>query len=94
MFALGAAVFGALGIAVTAFTTTTDSASTVGPFAVVMLSFISGVFISVETLRTGWRRWARSSLYHVAEGLQTVMVSGQGGTGLAAGNIAVLAIWG
>ena len=93
--ALGTAVFAALGIAVTVVTTTVDSASTIRPFTIVMLSFVSGVFISVDTLPN----WLESvgkvfPLYHLAEGLQTCLVSGAGGTGLDAGNVAALALWG
>jgi len=58
-FALGAVAFSALGIAITALTPTVDSASAAGPFIVVMLAFVSGVFISVDQRRTGWRPWAR-----------------------------------
>ena len=93
--ALGIAVFAALGIAVTVFTPTVDSASAVGPFAVVMLSFISGVFISVDQLP----HWLESvgkvfPLYHLADGLQTSLVTGSGGTGLSAADVTVLALWG
>jgi ABC-2 type transport system permease protein len=93
--ALGTAAFAALGMAVTVFTTTVDSASTIGPFTVVMLSFVSGVFISVDDLPN----WLESvgkffPLYHLAEGLQTCLVSGVGGTGLEAGNVTALAVWG
>jgi ABC-2 type transport system permease protein len=92
---LGIAVFGALGMAVTVFTPTVDSASAVGPFVVVILSFISGVFISVDTLP----HWLESvgkvfPLYHVADGLQTCLVTGSGGTGLTAANLTSLALWG
>jgi ABC-2 type transport system permease protein len=93
--ALGTAAFAALGMAVTVLTTTVDSASTIGPFTIVMLSFVSGVFISVDTLPN----WLESvgkvfPLYHLAEGLQTCLVAGGGGTGLDAGNVAALAVWG
>jgi ABC-2 type transport system permease protein len=93
--ALGIAVFAALGIAVTVFTPTVDSASAVGPFAVVMLSFISGVFIPVDQLP----HWLESvgkvfPLYHLADGLQTSLLTGGGSTGLSAANVAVLALWG
>ena len=93
--ALGTAAFAALGTAATVLTTTVDSASTIGPFTVVMLSFVSGVFISVDTLPN----WLESvgkvfPLYHLAEGLQTCLVSGAGGTGLDAGNVGALAAWG
>jgi len=93
--ALGTAAFSALGMAITAFTPTVDSASTVAPFAVVMLSFVSGVFISVDQLP----HWLESvgkafPLSHLAEGLQTCLLSGAGDTGLAGGNVASLALWG
>jgi ABC-2 type transport system permease protein len=93
--ALGTAAFAALGMAVTVVTTTVDSASTIGPFAVVMLSFVSGVFISVDTLPNWLEAVGKFfPLYHLAEGLQTCLVSGAGGTGLGAGNVAALAAWG
>jgi ABC-2 type transport system permease protein len=93
--ALGTAAFAALGMAVTVFTTTVDSASTIGPFTVVMLSFVSGVFISVDTL-PGWLQSVGKvfPLYHLAEGLQTCLASGVGGTALDARNVAALAVWG
>lgn len=92
---LGTAAFAALGMAATVVTTTLDSASTIGPFTVVMLSFVSGVFVSVDTLPN----WLESigkvfPLYHLADGLQTCLVSGAGGTGLEAGNVAALLLWG
>jgi ABC-2 type transport system permease protein len=93
--ALGTAVFAALGIAVTAVTTTVDSASTIGPFVVVMLSFVSGVFISVDNLPSWLETIGKVfPLYHVADGLQTCLAAGVGGTGLDAGNVAALAVWG
>jgi ABC-2 type transport system permease protein len=92
---LGTAAFAALGMAVTVVTTTVDSASTIGPFTVVMLSFVSGVFISVDTLPNWLEAVGKVfPLYHLAEGLQTCLVSGTGGTGLDAGNVAALAAWG
>ena len=92
--ALGTAVFTTLGMAVTALTPTAEAASAVGPFAVVILSFISGVFIPVDQIPN----WLESvgkvfPLYHLADGLQTSLVSG-GGTGLVAGDVASLALWG
>jgi ABC-2 type transport system permease protein len=93
--ALGTAVFSALGMAITVYTPTVDSASTVGPFTIVMLSFISGVFISVDQLPNWLEDVGKLfPLYHLAEGLQTCLVSGAGGTGLMARNVAGLALWG
>jgi ABC-2 type transport system permease protein len=94
-FALGTVAFSALGIAITALTPTVDSASAVGPFAVVMLAFISGVFISVDQLPNWLEAVGKAfPLYHLAEGLQTSLVSGATGTGLVAGNVTSLLLWG
>ena len=68
---LGTATMCALGIAVTRITTTADSASAIGPFAAVILSFISGVFIPVASLPAWLRDVGRVfPLAHLAEGLQ------------------------
>jgi ABC-2 type transport system permease protein len=92
---LGTVAFSALGIAITALTPTVDSASAVGPFVVVMLAFISGVFISVDQLPNWLEAVGKAfPLYHLAEGLQTALVSGAGGTGIEAGNVAALVLWG
>lgn len=92
---LGASVFCALGIALTALTPTADAAGAVAPFAIVMLSFVSGVFIPIETL-PGWLEQIGRifPLYHLADGLQTALAPGAGGIGLNGGDLAVLAVWG
>jgi ABC-2 type transport system permease protein len=93
--ALGTVAFSALGIAITAFMPTVDSASAVGPFVVVMLAFISGVFISVDQLPNWLEAVGKVfPLYHLAEGLQTSLVSGAGSTALTASNVASLVLWG
>jgi ABC-2 type transport system permease protein len=91
---LGTATLCSLGIALSAFTPTADAASTVAPFSVVILSFISGVWIPVDQLPS----WLESvgqvfPLYHLALGLQTTLAPGAGGSGLEAGNVVALAIW-
>jgi ABC-2 type transport system permease protein len=93
--ALGTACFVALGIALTPFMPTADAASTVGPFAAVILSFISGVFISVDNL-PNWLEGIGKAfpLYHLAEGLQSCFVTGAGGTGLTGSNVFSLVVWG
>jgi ABC-type multidrug transport system permease subunit len=93
--ALGTACLVALGIALTVFTPTAEAASTIGPFAAVMLSFVSGVFVAVDTLPN----WLESvgkifPLYHLADGLQTCFVSGGTGTGLSGQNVTSLLVWG
>jgi ABC-2 type transport system permease protein len=89
---LGTATLCSLGIALSSFTP--DAASTVAPFTVVILSFISGVWIPVEQLPS----WLESvgklfPLSHLALGLQTALAPGASGSGLDLGNVAGLAIW-
>lgn len=91
---LGTATLCSLGIALSSFTPTPDAASTVAPFSVVILSFISGVWIPVDQLP----QWLESvgklfPLYHLALGLQTTLAPATGGSGLEAGNLAGLVIW-
>jgi ABC-2 type transport system permease protein len=91
---LGTIVFCALGIAITSFTPTVDSAASIGPFAVVLLSFVSGVFVSVDDLPNWLEHVGRIfPLAHLADGLQTSLAAG-GGTALTADNVVVLALWG
>jgi ABC-2 type transport system permease protein len=91
---LGTATLCSLGIAITAFTPTPDAASTVAPFSIVMLAFISGVWIPVDQLP----QWLESvgkvfPLYHLADGLQTSLAPGTSGIGLDGGDVFSLAIW-
>jgi ABC-2 type transport system permease protein len=93
--ALGTATLAALGVALTVVTPTAEAASTIAPFGTVMLSFISGVFIPVETLPNWLEEVGRVfPLAHLAEGLQTTLGVPGGGTGLSGPNVAVLAVWG
>jgi ABC-2 type transport system permease protein len=81
-------------MAVTAHTPTVDSASAVGPFAVVMLSFISGVFVAVDQLPHTLVSIGRIfPLYHVADGLDGVLAA-RHGTGLRGSDVLALAVWG
>jgi ABC-2 type transport system permease protein len=93
--ALGTATMAALGMALTVVAPTADAASTIAPFGAVMLAFVSGVFVPVETLPNWLEEVGRVfPLYHLADGLQTTMASGTTGTGLSGTNVAVLAAWG
>ncbi len=56
---LGSATMCALGIACTRVTTSADTASAIGPFATVILAFISGVFIPVRACPIGYASRAR-----------------------------------
>lgn len=92
--ALGTAAFTTLGIAATVLTSSVDAATSVGPFAAVILSFISGVFLPISQLPS----WLASvgkvfPLYHLADGLQRTVVSGSG-SGLVGDDLLVLALWG
>jgi ABC-2 type transport system permease protein len=92
---LGTAAFAALGIALTVVTPTAEAASTIAPFGSVMLSFISGVFIPVETLPDWLEEIGRVfPLAHLSEGLQETLGASGGGTGLSGPNVAVIAAWG
>ncbi len=92
---LGTATFCTLGIAVTALTPTEEAASAAAPFTVVILSFISGVFIPTSIL-PAWLRELGGifPLYHLADGLQNAFVPVGGGIGLTGGNVANLVVWG
>lgn len=90
---LGTAALAALGIGLTAFTTSADSASAIAPFATVLLSFISGVFVQTSTLPKGLVDVGRVfPLAHLAEGMQNALVSGT--PHLSGGNVLSLALWG
>lgn len=91
---LGTACLCSLGIALSCFTPTPDSASTLAPFTVVMLSFVSGVWIPVDQLP----HWLETvgklfPLSHLALGLQTTLAPGASGSGLDATNVAALVVW-
>jgi ABC-2 type transport system permease protein len=90
---LGTATMCVLGIALTPFLPTVDAASTIAPFSVVTLAFVSGVWIPVDQLPN----WLESigkifPLYHLALGLQTSLAPGASGADLAE-NIVSLLIW-
>jgi ABC-2 type transport system permease protein len=91
---LGTATLCSLGIALSAFTPTPDAASTIAPFSVVMLAFISGVWIPVEQLP----HWLETigkifPLYHLALGLQTTLSPDAKGSGFEFENVLILAVW-
>lgn len=90
---LAAAAFTALGVGVTALFKTAESASTIAPFATVILGFISGVWIPSDQLPA----WLVDvgllfPLAHVAEGFQRAL-SGEAGMGLDTLNVLALAVW-
>ena len=92
---LGTATLSALGIAATALAKNEDSAQPIGAFTVVMLSFVSGIFIQLDTLPNWMADIGRIfPLYHLAAGLQTTVSQDPTGIGLNGGDVLVLAIWG
>jgi ABC-2 type transport system permease protein len=91
---LGTATLCSLGIALSAFTPTVDTASTVAPFTVVILAFFSGIWIPVENLSQGLQDLGKVfPLYHLALGLQTTLAPGATGSGLEFQNVLVLGLW-
>jgi ABC-2 type transport system permease protein len=79
----------------TAFTTTEDTASSIGPFTMVMLSFISGIFIPIDQLPSWLQEIGRIfPLYHLTQGLQLAVAGAGNGLGLHASDVASLVIWG
>ena len=92
---VGTATMCTLGIALTRITTTADSASAIGPFATVILAFVSGVFIPVADLPTWLADIGRIfPLAHLAEGLQRTYSATTAGDAIDGSNLAVLALWG
>jgi ABC-2 type transport system permease protein len=90
---LGTTTMCALGIALTALTTTAETAAAIAPFSAVLLSFISGVFIPIDQLSSTLADIGRIfPLAHLAEGLQ-LSFAATSGTGLDAGDVASLALW-
>jgi ABC-2 type transport system permease protein len=91
---LGTATLCSLGIALSSFTPTPDAASTIAPFSVVILSFVSGVWIPVDQLPSWLEKVGKLfPLSHLALGLQTTLAPGASGSGLEGGAVLALAIW-
>jgi ABC-2 type transport system permease protein len=92
---VGAATMCALGLAVSRFATTVDTASAIGPFGTVILAFVSGVFIPVKELPAWLVDVGRVfPLAHLAEGLQRALSPAAAATGIDATNVVVLTLWG
>jgi ABC-2 type transport system permease protein len=92
---LGTATLSALGIAATALAKSEDSAQPIGAFTIVMLSFVSGIFIPLDTLPSFLQEVGRLfPLYHLAQGLQSTVAEHPSGIGLSGSDVAALVIWG
>jgi ABC-2 type transport system permease protein len=93
--ALGTATLSALGVAATSLAKNEDSAQPIGAFTVVMLSFVSGIFIQLDTLPNFLQEVGRLfPLYHLAQGLQSTVATDPSGIGVSGRDIAALVIWG
>jgi ABC-2 type transport system permease protein len=91
----GTAAFATMGLAVSIVCKTAESASTVGPFSSVILSFISGVFIPIAALPSWLATIGKIfPLYHLAAGIQAGLTHGATGTGITAQNLGILLAWG
>ena len=91
---VGTASMCALALAGTRLCPTIDSATSLRPFATVVLAFISGVFIPAALLPPWLIDISRLfPLEHLAHGLQVAFVI-PGSTGLSVQNIGVLVGWG
>lgn len=92
---LGTASLTALGIAATSLAKDEDSAQPIGGFTILILSFVSGVFVQIDTLPNWLQEVGRIfPLYHLAQGLQSTVVESPSGIGLSGNDVAVLALWG
>jgi ABC-2 type transport system permease protein len=91
---VGTASMCSIALAGTRICPTTDSATSLGPFATVVLAFISGVFIPVALLPPWLVDISKAfPLEHLAQGLQAAFVI-PGSTGISTLNVGVLAVWG
>jgi ABC-2 type transport system permease protein len=91
---LGVFAFTAMGLALTRFITTSEMAGSVGPFAVVILSFVSGVFLAPNLLPQ-WLLTFSSylPLEPIVSGMQHAIALPTG-SGLLLRPFIVLGIWG
>jgi ABC-2 type transport system permease protein len=92
---LGTATLSALGIAATSLAKNEDSAQPIGAFTVVMLSFVSGIFIALDDLPNWLADIGKLfPLYHLAAGLQLTVAENPSGIGLNGSDVISLALWG
>jgi ABC-2 type transport system permease protein len=91
---LGTASLCAVALAISRICATTDTATAIGPFVTVILSFLSGVFIPVSIMPSWLLDIGKLfPLEHLAQGLRTAfLVSHQ--TGVTAANVGVILAWG
>jgi ABC-2 type transport system permease protein len=90
---LGTTTMCSLGIALTAVAPTAEAASTIAPFSIVLLAFVSGVFVPIDQLGHTLADVGRVfPLAHLADGLQRSFAA-TGGTGLNGSDVFSLSVW-
>ena len=91
---LGGLTFTALGLAVSSLTTSADSAGPISAFPIVLLSFISGVFIPVSQLGSTMRDIGNAfPLAHLAQGMQAALGADAQGLELHWKDLRSLLLW-
>ena len=91
---VGTGAMSSVGLAVTRACPTTDAASALGPFVVVILAFISGVFVPLSLMPTWMVDLGKVfPLEHLAAGLRAAF-SRPGSTGITILDLGALALWG
>jgi ABC-2 type transport system permease protein len=92
--ALGAAVFAALGLAITGFVRSAEGSSAVVNAIYLPMAFLSGAFFSTERMPAFLEAVAAGlPLTHLLDALRAAYVDGDG-LGASAGAVAVVALWG
>ncbi len=92
--ALGVFTFAALGLALTRAITTSEMSNSVGPFTVVILSFVSGVFLPPELLPPWLLHFASYlPLQPLVSSMQHTLAASRG-NGFEFRTFVVLGIWG
>ena len=92
---LGVFCLTTLAIALAGLVSSTDMASAVGPFVVVILGFVSGVFLPLALLPSWIHAISRFfPLAPLAQGFQAVFTSGSGRSAWRPETVEVLVVWG
>jgi len=93
--ALGAAVFSALGLAITAAIPNADASPAIVNASILPLLFMSDVFIPLQEA-PAWFRWIGEAfpVKHFSESLQTAFNPFETGSGFEPERLAVMAAWG
>src|SRR4029079_10934932 len=91
---LGTATLTSVAIALSALTTTVESASALGQFSVVTLSFISGIWIPISDVSSTLQKLGHFfPISHLAEGIQSALSTTAPRHGLDGATLFSLLIW-